>query len=190
MSFSNFVQCQLSASLVAADVSLTLQAPTAPYQLPPATGGVLVLADSVGRPSQVEILRYASRAGNVLSGLQRGQEGTVALDWPVGSFCYQALTAGEYAKVSALQAQTADFTAVLEGRYWLGTTLVVTLPDTTTPPVAGSAVRFAKARGVTPTIQVGAGAAVIQTAKGSAASVLFDLDAEIVFVFNGTDWEI
>ena len=68
--------------------------------------------------------------------------------------------------------------------------MTVTLPDTTTPPPKGTAVRLTKALGAEPTIQAGAGAASIQTAKGSAASVLFDLDAEIVFVFNGTDWEV
>ncbi len=68
--------------------------------------------------------------------------------------------------------------------------MTVTLPDTTTPPPKGTAVRFTKALGAEPTIQAGAGGAVIQTAKGSAASVLFDLDAEVIFVFNGTDWEV
>jgi len=98
---------------------------------------------------------------------------------------------GDWLVMGGIDAShTADFTAARNASYWLGTTLTATLPDTSTPPPKGTFVRLTKALGAEPTIQAGAGAAVIQTAKGSAASVLFDLDAEIVFVFNGTDWEV
>ena len=98
---------------------------------------------------------------------------------------------GDWLAIGGIDAShTGDFTAARNARYWLGASLTVTLPDTTTPPPKGTAVRLTKALGAEPTIQAGAGAAAINTAKGSAASVLFDLDAEIVFVFNGTDWEV
>ena len=87
-------------------------------------------------------------------------------------------------------SKTANFTAARNASYWLGASLTVTLPDTTTPPPKGTFARLTKALGAEPMIQAGAGAAVIQTAKGSGTSVLFDIDAEIVFVFNGTDWEV
>jgi hypothetical protein len=98
---------------------------------------------------------------------------------------------GDWLVMGGIDAsKTADFTAARNGSYWLGTTLTVTLPDTSTPPPKGTFVRLTKALGAEPTIQAGAGAAVIQTAKGSSASVLFDLDAEVIFVFSGTDWEV
>ena len=49
---------------------------------------------------------------------------------------------------------------------------------------------FVKALTATPIIQVGAGGANIVTTKGTDTSVIFDINAEIVFVFNGTNWEI
>jgi multidrug efflux pump subunit AcrA (membrane-fusion protein) len=98
---------------------------------------------------------------------------------------------GDWLVMGGIDAsKTADFTAARNGSYWLGTTLIATLPDTTTPPPKGTFVRFTKALGAEPTIQTGAGNAVIQTAKGADTALLFDLDAEIIFVFNGTDWEI
>ncbi|KII34842.1 hypothetical protein NL64_06150 [Pseudomonas fluorescens] len=99
MSYANFVQCQLTLPLSAAATEITVLAAVAPFQLPPTTGGVLILADSPTKPSQVEIIRYTARAGLQLTGVTRGQEGTAAVAWSGVAFCYQALTAGD------LQAQ-------------------------------------------------------------------------------------
>lgn len=95
-------------------------------------------------------------------------------------------------RVDALEldaSNTAGFTAESGKNYWLRGTFSVTLPDTTGLGV-GSHVRFSKAIDATPTIQVGAGGAHIVTSGGTDTSVLFDLDADILFVFNGTDWEL
>lgn len=102
MSFANFVQAQLATQLESTATSVTLSAAVAPYQLPPVEGGVVVLADSLGKPSYVEIIRYTSRTGLVLNDLMRAQEGTSARIWPVGSYCYQALTAQGFEDVKLL----------------------------------------------------------------------------------------
>lgn len=100
MSYANFVQARLAGELLAGSTSVELQAAVAPYNLPPEDGGTLVLADSLGKPSFVEVVAYTSRTGTTLNGLIRGQEGTAARDWPVGSYFYQSLTAGEFGAVT------------------------------------------------------------------------------------------
>jgi len=104
MSYANFVQTQLAGSMTAVAVTVDLVPAVAPFVLPPADGGVVVLSDSMGKPTYVEIIKYTSRTGNTLSGITHGQEGTTARDWSAGSFCYQTLTAGEF--VAALAAAT------------------------------------------------------------------------------------
>ena len=99
MSFANFVQAQLAEPLAIDGVSITLAPAVAPNQLPPVDGGVLVLADSLGKPSFVEIVSYTSRTDQVLNGVVRGQEDTAARAWPAGSFSYQPLTAGQFTKI-------------------------------------------------------------------------------------------
>ena len=102
MSYANFVEVQLAAALPADGDSLLLQPAQEPYQLPPVDGGVLTLADSMGKPSSVEIIRYAARDGLTLTGLERGVEGTIAREWPTGSYCYQSLTAGGFEAVKEI----------------------------------------------------------------------------------------
>ena len=87
-------------------------------------------------------------------------------------------------------SKTANFTASRNAAYWLGSSLTVTLPDTTTPPPKGTFVRLTKALTAKPVIQAGAGSAVIATSKGNDTSVTFDVNAEIIFIFNGTNWEV
>ena len=99
MSYENFVQVQLDQPAAAADATLYIRDAVAPYNLPPEDGGVLVLTDSMGKPSAVEIIRYAARDGLALTGLERGAEGTTARGWPTGSYCYQSLTAGGFEAV-------------------------------------------------------------------------------------------
>lgn len=98
-SFENFVQCRIVTPLAASATDVALYAAVAPYRLPPEAGGVLVLTDSPGNPSVVEVVRYSQRAGLALYGLQRGQEGTTARDWTGPIFCYQALMAGDFQSI-------------------------------------------------------------------------------------------
>lgn len=94
--FENFVQCRVASPITAAATSLELYAAVAPYNLPPDGGGVLVLTDSPGNPSKIEIIRYASRSALGLYGVERGQEGTTAIEWTGPVYCYQALMAGDF----------------------------------------------------------------------------------------------
>lgn len=98
-SFENFVQCRIVTPLAASATDVALHAAVAPYRLPPEAGGVLVLTDSPGNPSVVEVVRYSHRTGLALYGLQRGQEGTTARDWTGPVFCYQALMAGDFQSI-------------------------------------------------------------------------------------------
>ena len=187
MTYQNFVQAQLAEPLAIGGTSLTLTAAVAPNQLPPTNGGVLVLADSLGKPSFVEIIRYTERSGQTLTGITRGQEDTAARAWPAGTQCYQSLTAGEFKKISALETVSSNITAQPYGQYWLAASVEVKLPSMV-GLVPGTTVRFSKALDATPTI-VSQGT-LIRTVKGSDSEVLFDVNAELVFVFNGTEWEI
>ena len=96
MSVDNFVQCRVVTPLSASSVQVVLLDAEPPYQLPPADGGTLVLCDSVGRPSFLEVISYTSRNGLVLYGVVRGQEGTTARDWSGATYAYQSLTANQY----------------------------------------------------------------------------------------------
>jgi hypothetical protein len=109
-SFENFVQCRIVTPLSASATDVALYAAVAPYRLPPAAGGVLVLTDSPGNPSVVEVVRYSHRTDLALYGLQRGQEGTTARDWAGPVFCYQALMAGD------LQSILDELNAGIDGK--------------------------------------------------------------------------
>lgn len=98
MSYANFVQAKLGLAMTNDQTTATLQDAVVPFQLPPTDGGTLVLTDSLGSPSFVEIIKYTSRTGLTLSGVSRGQEGTTARAWAVGNYCYQSLTAGEFTR--------------------------------------------------------------------------------------------
>lgn len=93
MSYVNFVQVQLDQPAAVTDTTLRIRDAAAPYNLPPEDGGVLVLADSMYKPSVLEVVRYASRTGLVLNGVERGQEGSTPAYWSAGSFCYMGLLA-------------------------------------------------------------------------------------------------
>ena len=93
MGYINFVRCQLAASITSTDTSITLSSNTSPFNLPPTDGGTLVLADSINKPSKLEIITYTNRSGLVLTGIVRGAEGTTAQSWPSSSYCYMSFTA-------------------------------------------------------------------------------------------------
>lgn len=101
MSNANFVQGALSVPVAIDGLIMTLGEAVAPYSLPPTDGGILVLADSVSRPSFVEIISYTSRSGQNLTGVLRAQEGTTARAWGVGTYVYQSLTAAQFNSVTA-----------------------------------------------------------------------------------------
>lgn len=101
MTFANFVQCQLSTPISAAALTAELRESGAPYILPPVSGGVIIIADSMNKPSVLEILRYKSRVGTTLTGLTRAMEGTVAREWTTNAYLYQSLTAASFAAAVA-----------------------------------------------------------------------------------------
>lgn len=96
MSVKNLVQCPLITPVSSTATELLLGAVSAPYSLPPLDGGILVIADSVGKPSFVEFIKYTHRIDNVLYGVSRGQEETTARNWSGVTYVYQALTADQY----------------------------------------------------------------------------------------------
>lgn len=193
MSYANFVQCKLNAAITStAFGSLSLQAVVAPYQLPPTDGGTLVLTDSLNSPSFVEVIKYASRSGQNLLTLTRGQEGTTARAWPIGTFIYQSLTAGDFAAALAAtsdwQYKSGNFRAAVGTRSFITDNSVVSLPLIAGLP-QGAALVLGKAHGFTPVVQTTDGA-TIKAAKASGTSFNYDLPAPITLVLNGTAWEV
>tara|TARA_B110000116_G_scaffold269238_1_gene284789 strand:- start:3122 stop:3691 length:570 start_codon:yes stop_codon:yes gene_type:complete len=98
MSYQNNVLTQLSEGISSSASTIKLDVPEAPYKAPLSAGGTLVLADSSGLPTKLEIISYvsASTSGNVitLTGCARGREGTIGRVWTSLDVCYQAVTAG------------------------------------------------------------------------------------------------
>ncbi|MFW9600963.1 MAG: hypothetical protein ACMV1B_01450, partial [Prevotella sp.] len=93
MGYINFVRCQLATSITSTATSITLSSNTSPFNLPPTDGGTLVLADSINKPSKLEIITYTGMSGLTLNGVVRGAEGTTAQAWPSSSYCYMSFTA-------------------------------------------------------------------------------------------------
>ena len=84
----------------------------------------------------------------------------------------------------------APGTVVSGGAYYLDGTFTTTLPDTT-GLVNGDTVKFIKDILETPIIEVdGTNSENIITENGTDTSVFFDINSEIIFVFNGTNWEV
>ena len=113
MSYANFVQTQLAEPLALDGVTISLAPAIAPNQLPPIGGGILVLVDSLNKPSTVEIISYTSREGLILRSVERGQEGTEAVSWPRLTYCYMAISAGEYTAM-ARQVHRARLSLMLD----------------------------------------------------------------------------
>lgn len=82
-------------------------------------------------------------------------------------------------------------TVQVNRKYHITVTNTVTLPSTTGLSV-GDGVRLTKQIPVTPTITVNGGnSEVITLANGGTdTSILFDIDSEIILIFNGTNWEV
>lgn len=83
---------------------------------------------------------------------------------------------------------SANTTAFVLWSYHITNASTITLPDPATIDV-GDWVRFTKAIGVVPTIQRN-NTEVIKTVIGDDTAVYFDIESEIIFVWNGTEWEV
>lgn len=81
---------------------------------------------------------------------------------------------------------TGNMTAQVGGTYYVNGDYDLTLP---TDALVGDRVKVTKLMTATPTVS-SSGTQQIKTQSGSDTSVTFDINAELVFVFNGTDWEI
>lgn len=93
--FANNVNTQLAGSISPSATSLTLSsAANLPLSIPAGQVLVLTLNDAATRQN-FEIIYATAVSGATLSGLQRGQEGTVALAWATGDFAYCPPTAGQ-----------------------------------------------------------------------------------------------
>jgi microcystin-dependent protein len=118
MSYANLVLSQVSVPLSVGATTITLIDIGAPYQLPPTGGGILVLSDSPAKPSVVEIIKYTSRSGLVLSGVTRGQEGTTALAWALPTFSLMSLTAQDFQ--TQLDSKEPSIAVGTTAQYWRG----------------------------------------------------------------------
>lgn len=73
--------------------------------------------------------------------------------------------------------------------YHITTASTITLPNAATA-VVGDWIKFTKTLTIVPTIQRQGSTVLIKTKKGTDLSVLFDIESEIIFVWNGTEWEV
>lgn len=86
-------------------------------------------------------------------------------------------------------AQQSNFAAALGARYYLANNLDVTLPDAQGCS-AGAAIAFIKAQAATPTITAADGQRIVLANGQSDSRILFDINAEIILTWNGTNWEV
>lgn len=119
---TNFVQLKLAAAATAAQTTLTVTVPTAPFQLP-AANGTLTLLDVPAAPTKAEIVGYTTVTNNgdgtaTLGGVTRGKEGTTAQAWATNSFLFQSLTAADYA--ADLAAKQDLIVAGTTAQFWRG----------------------------------------------------------------------
>ena len=89
----------------------------------------------------------------------------------------------KYAVLSANSNTNKNWT------YHITTASTITLPDTATL-VAGDWVQFTKKLGAEPTIQRFGSTVLIKTRLGTDSAVFFDIESEIIFVWNGVEWEV
>lgn len=82
-------------------------------------------------------------------------------------------------------AQSTSFAAVANTRYYALAPLTVTLPDTAS---VASVVTLSKRPNITVTVKVNTG--TISTSVGADSAIIFDINDEVNFVFNGSVWEV
>lgn len=78
---------------------------------------------------------------------------------------------------------------LVDQNYHINGNYTIDLPDIT-GLTAGKSITFTKALGSTPLIERSGTTELIVSDIGSDTSLMFDVNCEIVFVFNGTNWEI
>lgn len=121
MSYENFVKTKVVTPLAIDTTSFAIEAAVAPNKLPPLDGGLLVLTDSPGNPSFIEVIRYGYRTDLALYEVQRGQEGTTAREWVGPTYCFQSLMAGEFnTMVATLAGKEPAIAAGNSSQYWTG----------------------------------------------------------------------
>lgn len=119
---TNFVQLKLALAATAAQTTLTVYVPSAPFQLP-AANGTLTLLDVPGAPTKAEIVGYTTVTNNgdgtaTLGGVTRAKESTTAQAWAVNTTLLQALTAADYA--ADLAAKQDAIGAGTTAQFWRG----------------------------------------------------------------------
>jgi len=82
-------------------------------------------------------------------------------------------------------AQSTSFAAIANTRYYALTPLTVTLPDSAS---VASVVTLSKRPNITVTVKVNTG--TISTSVGADSTIIFDINDEVNFVFNGSVWEV
>lgn len=121
MSYENFVRVKVVTPVTNVATSFAILDAVAPQKLPPADGGYLVLCDSPGNPSWIEVIQYTSRSGLGISGVTRGVEGTTAVAWTGNVYAFQALMAGEANLIQAtLAGKEPAITVGTTAQYWRG----------------------------------------------------------------------
>jgi hypothetical protein len=83
----------------------------------------------------------------------------------------------------------SNSSTLVDQNYHINGNYTINLPDIT-GLTAGKSITFTKALGSTPLIQRNGTTELITSEIGSDTSLSFDVNCEIVFVFNGTNWEI
>jgi hypothetical protein len=122
MSYENFVRVKVVTPVTSGATSFAILDAVAPQKLPPADGGYLVLCDSPGNPSWIEVIQYTSRSGLGISGVTRGVEGTTAVAWSGNVYAFQALMAGEANLIqSTLAGKEPAIATGSAGSFWNGT---------------------------------------------------------------------
>ena len=86
--------------------------------------------------------------------------------------------------------RSGDFEARVGERYYIMQNLTVTLGDPSFYGwVGGDYIAMSKSPTAQATVQASAGIQII-TSAGADDSVIFDVDDEIIFVFDGTNWRV
>lgn len=100
--FANFVQCTLPSPVSSIETSFTVEVES-PYSLPPDPGGetaYVTLIDDLNNPTKFEIVSYTGvtaidATSQSLTGVTRGQDGTVAQGWVAGTIVRQDIVSAD-----------------------------------------------------------------------------------------------
>ncbi|MGI0013610.1 MAG: hypothetical protein ACREBU_09240, partial [Nitrososphaera sp.] len=99
--FANNVRSQLTTAANSSVASLVVTAGVSPFVTPPdpsQSSGLcyLTITDNLALPTRTEVVTYTGRTGAgpfTLTGVRRGQEGTVSESWAAGATVFQSWTA-------------------------------------------------------------------------------------------------